>query len=419
MRVALALRSPGRVSILLPFLCALLALTAPGDLEGQVFKRGELTVFGDPGDPPPGANVIDQEDIDRLVEYFASLSDVGGGCSGTGIALDAADVNDNTPEPGALALGEEVPVITIADLLQLKARVDGEFSALPPPAMCGLDDAFSSTLDMSGGMNITLETRGFDSGQQEIDVKLQPTAATLQGASLDVHGIGLALHADPSITDAVFLPAFAAALDFDIEMSPADPGNPSDVFLMHIGSIQPLATLGAGELLLGTILIDLPAALPSDPLLPPEDSDGDGLPDPVQIGARTFHTTIVERVDDCYVHPDLGVFAPCFADHVPVMGDAVVLPDEFLRGDANSDGQLDIADGVFLLQHLFLAGAAPGCLDAGDLDVSGALGVGDAMAVFGYQLLNGPAPAAPFPSCDVAPGGALLGCADYSPTLCN
>jgi len=418
MRVVSALRSPDGVSFLLPLLCALLALTAPGGLEGQVFKRGELTTFPDPGDPPPGANVIDQDDIDRLTEYFSSLTDVGGGCSGTGIALDAADVNDNTPEPGALALGESEPVITIADLLQLKAKVDGEFSALPPPAMCGLDDAFSSTMDMSGDMNITLESRGFDGTSQEIEVKLRPTTATLQGASLDVHGLGLALHADPSITHAVFLPAFATPLDFDISMSPADPGNPSDLFLLHIGSIAPLATLGATEIVLGTILIDLPFELP-EPLVPPEDLDGDGLPDPVQVGARTFHTTVVERVDDCYIHPDFGVPAPCFADRVPVMGDAVVLPDEFIRGDGNADGQLDIADGVFLLQHLFLGGSEPACADAGDYDVSGSLGVGDAMAVFGYQLLNGPAPAAPFPSCDVAPGGSLLGCAAYSPTNCN
>lgn len=86
----------------------------------------------------------------------------------------------------------------------------------------------------------------------------------------------------------------------------------------------------------------------------------------------------------------------------------------FLRGDANSDGSIDIADAVTMLQHLFL-GAPCGCLDAADVDGTGTLEVTDPIALLGYIFLGGPPPASPFPSCAEAGGaGAALGCEEPS-----
>lgn len=82
----------------------------------------------------------------------------------------------------------------------------------------------------------------------------------------------------------------------------------------------------------------------------------------------------------------------------------------FLRGDANSDGAIDIADAVTTLLHLF-QGAPCDCLAAADVDASGSLEVTDPIALLGYIFLGGPPPASPFPSCAEAEGaGAGLGC---------
>ena len=43
----------------------------------------------------------------------------------------------------------------------------------------------------------------------------------------------------------------------------------------------------------------------------------------------------------------------------------------FLRGDATADGNLNLTDAVFTLNHLFLGGPAPDCADAADADDNG------------------------------------------------
>jgi hypothetical protein len=70
----------------------------------------------------------------------------------------------------------------------------------------------------------------------------------------------------------------------------------------------------------------------------------------------------------------------------------------FRRGDAAADGGVDISDGVFVLNFLFLGGPAPTCFDAGDTDDSGGLDLSDGIKVFNFLFLGGPPPAAPGPS---------------------
>jgi hypothetical protein len=90
-----------------------------------------------------------------------------------------------------------------------------------------------------------------------------------------------------------------------------------------------------------------------------------------------------------------------------VDGTVTLLPvtdTPFLRGDCNSDLRLDIADGVWILNNLFLGGPAGTCAEACDADSNDALSMTDAMWVFNYRLLSGPAPAAPFPNCGTEAG---------------
>lgn len=76
----------------------------------------------------------------------------------------------------------------------------------------------------------------------------------------------------------------------------------------------------------------------------------------------------------------------------------------FIRGDCNADRRVNIADGIFLLNDLFLAGPDPSCSAACDTNDSGAIDLADAVSSIQYLLLGGPPPAAPFPGCGVDPG---------------
>ncbi|MBN1417841.1 MAG: hypothetical protein JXP34_03645 [Planctomycetes bacterium] len=88
---------------------------------------------------------------------------------------------------------------------------------------------------------------------------------------------------------------------------------------------------------------------------------------------------------------------------------------KYVRGDANADRKIDIADGVWTLNELFLADRYPTnrskCLDATDANADGQIDASDAIYIFYYQLLDGPEPPAPFPVC--AEIDAVLGCEEY------
>ena len=69
----------------------------------------------------------------------------------------------------------------------------------------------------------------------------------------------------------------------------------------------------------------------------------------------------------------------------------------FRRGDSNASGDLNITDGVFVLNYLFLGGPEPPCQDAADSDDNGSLNITDGVRILNYLFLGGPAPPAPGP----------------------
>ncbi|HAK96999.1 MAG TPA: hypothetical protein DCM87_18915 [Planctomycetes bacterium] len=88
---------------------------------------------------------------------------------------------------------------------------------------------------------------------------------------------------------------------------------------------------------------------------------------------------------------------------------------EFLRGDGNADGKLDIADAIFTLSYLFAKGKAPTCLDAADANDEGKIDIADAIAVLGRLFAGtGPLPA-PFGACGADPTTDGLNCALFPP----
>ncbi len=90
---------------------------------------------------------------------------------------------------------------------------------------------------------------------------------------------------------------------------------------------------------------------------------------------------------------------------------------EFIRGDANTDGMLDIADGIFLLSYLFVNGPNPPCDDAADANDDGRIDLGDPIRILGYFFRGEDPIPAPHPHCGIDPTADQLGCEVY--TACN
>jgi hypothetical protein len=77
----------------------------------------------------------------------------------------------------------------------------------------------------------------------------------------------------------------------------------------------------------------------------------------------------------------------------------------FVRGDANSDGKVDLGDAISILNYLYRAGPEPRCLDAADVDDSSERGharppiaMNDAVILMQWLFLAGPPPAPPSPT---------------------
>jgi sugar lactone lactonase YvrE len=67
----------------------------------------------------------------------------------------------------------------------------------------------------------------------------------------------------------------------------------------------------------------------------------------------------------------------------------------YICGNANADGQVDVADAVFLIYYIFKGGAAPDPIYAGDANCDGDVNVGDAVHIINYVFKGGNPPCCP------------------------
>ena len=86
---------------------------------------------------------------------------------------------------------------------------------------------------------------------------------------------------------------------------------------------------------------------------------------------------------------------------------------EFIRGDADSDGTLNLTDAVYALSFLFLGGTIPICEDAADVDDLGSIELTDAVYLLNQMFLGGAAPPAPYPLAREDPTEDALGCREF------
>ena len=86
----------------------------------------------------------------------------------------------------------------------------------------------------------------------------------------------------------------------------------------------------------------------------------------------------------------------------------------FVRGDANADGGINIADVVTELNLLFL-GMPVLCLDASDSNDDGGIDIADPIYLVWYILGSGPPPPLPHPLCGPDPTADPLNCVSFPP----
>jgi hypothetical protein len=97
----------------------------------------------------------------------------------------------------------------------------------------------------------------------------------------------------------------------------------------------------------------------------------------------------------------------------------VVKKDGFIRGDANNDGRVNIADVIWIVYHVVPGLGAGGayelpCQDAGDVNDDESVNLADALSLINYQFKGQAAPATPFPGCGTDTDSTEVSCPDAS-----
>lgn len=83
---------------------------------------------------------------------------------------------------------------------------------------------------------------------------------------------------------------------------------------------------------------------------------------------------------------------------------------QFVRGDANGDGGIDISDPTYTLRNLFMGGPGSTCADAADANDDGSVTLADVIYSLNYSFRGDSAPPTPFPDCGLDGTADELGC---------
>ncbi len=95
-------------------------------------------------------------------------------------------------------------------------------------------------------------------------------------------------------------------------------------------------------------------------------------------------------------------------------GDCPPQTERFTRGDANADGNQNLTDAVFVLDHLFGGGTEPTCAKSADMNDSGAVDLTDPVFLLNFLFLGRrPSPPAPFAECGFDPTPDDLTCESF------
>jgi hypothetical protein len=92
---------------------------------------------------------------------------------------------------------------------------------------------------------------------------------------------------------------------------------------------------------------------------------------------------------------------------------ADLLAASFIRGDANSNGAVDMSDAIKTLNVLFTGATSNDCQDSMDTNDDGAVDISDGVYCLSFLFLGGPAVEPPFPECGPDNTADTIGCNVY------
>jgi len=87
----------------------------------------------------------------------------------------------------------------------------------------------------------------------------------------------------------------------------------------------------------------------------------------------------------------------------------------FIRGDANVDGKIDIADPVYTLSYVMGSGVEPRCLNALDMNDRDGVDIADPIFMLSYLFQSGDAIPPPFPKVGLDNTKPEIPCSTYRP----
>lgn len=172
--------------------------------------------------------------------------------------------------------------------------------------------------------------------------------------------------------------AGSGALKLDTEKEDAIPFGATDLRTLVGAKLQ--VSDAEGAVVLAGEIGELHQILPRPPK---GHHDDDGDDDDDAPGDTGDEGTVVGALE---VAPDADFFAVSEVHDTP-----------FIRGDANMDQRVGIADSLFVLTHLFIGGQAPYCGDAADANDSGELEIGDPVQILIGLFINPSAMPGPYP----------------------
>lgn len=92
-----------------------------------------------------------------------------------------------------------------------------------------------------------------------------------------------------------------------------------------------------------------------------------------------------------YLHDVAGF--PCTKDSSEIsVYDRRILGSDYIHGDVNGDGLINLGDVVYLISYQYKGGPPPNPLLAGDVNCNGGVDLGDVVYLITYQYKNGPPP---------------------------
>jgi len=86
-------------------------------------------------------------------------------------------------------------------------------------------------------------------------------------------------------------------------------------------------------------------------------------------------------------------YNPSYHDYISVTVSSM-LP-QYICGDANSSGDVNVSDAVYIINYIFVSGTAPAPLESADVNCDGDVNVSDAVWIVNNIFVSGNAP------CDV------------------